>query len=791
MSQTATALFSKTAPLPADFLNAYEIVNASTLRWPVAIYRLDRTDGEAATQEDRGEIKNAIWQLRSEYKGRCRGYGFVVDISKQRVAVPESWDIPSGLVYGNYNVTREKSVIACASNPEHESIVAGIIREVLKKSFKDQISDYLGCLWQDMDKFCQLPKPSPDEDFCMCRRFGTSVKLLRGNRWVVECIVGTATIDGKTISDYYREGRVDLLAGMIQLKQGAKVDRRNQPIAVRVLHDASDENNIRVRALEISDLSTIFRHANLSANEQKALSNSSVACCRYRRPAENLPLSELRLILDSQITQQDHSETIVDPDQRELFMQHMRRLIDGADAFGHRLSVAEMPFDMSYLDQGFILPPNVRVMGPQEKEVILSAPTVISDSFLRKRFKDRAEHVRLNGFLEQRPINPLLAWPTRCLGDPPARRMASDLNYILEDQNVGFRFEFGQYESVEDIQRLVEKGNHDALLAVLPESRRVPHGDNDTHEQIKRRIDVPSQCIQFDNTLSTKWITRPHGELLQEDPKLARRIRQRYELCIGSLLIKHHWVPFAPADPFFFNVHIGIDVGGTHNSDAFSCLGYGFQRPQEGLIFRPDEIPINVQKAEPIPTQSLYGGLFRQFEVLRSELMAAGKDPDFERVLFYRDGPLHGEGDAWNEKDALIQLHAELLGRGWISKHSIWTAIEIMKYAEGWRLFRGEGRADNPIAGKYVFAFDDEDLALVCTTGSQSLTQGTACPLMVRIIDIHGHSNRKDVIRDVVWQADMCFTKPDVGMRLPWVLHVADVGALQRSRSYAITGITS
>ena len=791
MSQTAAALFSKTAPLPADFLNAYEIVNASTLRWPVAIYRLDRTDGEAATQEDRREIKNAIWQLRSEHKGRCRGYGFVVDISKQRVAVPDSWDIPSGLIHGNYNVMREESVIASASNPLHEPIVAGIIREVLKKSFKERISDYLGCLWQDMDKFCQLPKPSLDEDFCMCRRFGTSVKVLRGNRWVVECIVGTATIDGKTLSDYYRDGRVDLLAGMIQLKQGAKVDRRNQAIAVRVLHDASDENNIRVRALEISELSTIFRHADLSATQQKALANSSLACCPYQRPAENLPLSELRLILDSQITQQDHSETIVDPDQREIFMQHMRKLIDGADAFGQRLSLAEMPFDISYLDEGFILPPNVRVMGPQEEEVILPAPTIVSDGFLRKRFKDRAEHVRLNGFLEQRPINPLLAWPIRCLGDPPARRMASDLNYILEEQNVGFRFEFGQYESVEDIQRLVEKGNHDALLAVLPESSRVPHGDNNTHEQIKRRIDVPSQCIQYDNTLSRKWITRPHRELLQEDPKLARRIRQRYELCIGSLLIKHHWVPFAPADPFFFNVHIGIDVGGTHNSDAFSCLGYGFQRPQEGLIFRPDEIPINVQKAEPIPTQSLYGGLFRQFEVLRAELMAAGKEPDFERVLFYRDGPLHGEGDAWNEKDALIQLHAELLGRGWISKHSIWTAIEIKKYAEGWRLFRGEGRANNPIAGKYVFAFDDGDVALVCTTGSQSLTQGTACPLMVRIIDIHGNSNRKAVIRDVVWQADMCLTKPDVGMRLPWVLHVADVGALQRSRSYAITGITS
>jgi hypothetical protein len=791
MSQTAVALFSKTAPLPADFLNAYEIVNASSLKWPVAIYRLDPTNGVQPTHEDRGEIKNAIWQLRTDHKSRCRGYGFVIDISKRQVAVPESWDIPSGIVQGNYHVTREQSIVASALNPQHEPIVAGIIREVLKKSFKEQISDYLGCLWQDMDKFCQLPKPRPDEEFCMCRRFGASAKVLRGKRWVVECIVGTATIDGKTISDYYREGRVHVLAEMIQLKQGTRVDRRNQPIAVRVLQDATDEHNIRVRALDISDPSTIFRHADLSEHQQQALSNTTLACSPYKRSAENIPLSELRLILDSQITQQDHSETIVDPDQRLVFMEHMRRLIDGADAFGQQLSLAETPFDMHHLDQGFILPPSVRVMGPKNKEIILPAPSLVSDSFLRSRFKDRAEHIRQNGFLEQRPINPLLAWPTRCLGGAPAKRMASDLNHILDDQDVGFRFEFNQYDSVEDLQRLVERGNYDALLAVLPESSRVPHKDDSTHEQIKRRIDVPSQCIQYDHTLPSKWITRAHSELLNEDSKLARRIRQRYELCIGSLLIKHNWVPFAPADPFSFNVHIGIDVGGTHNSDAFSCLGYGFRRPHDGLIFRPDEIPINVQKAEPIPTQSLYSGLLRQFEVLRSELIEAGKEPDFERVLFYRDGPLHGEGDAWNEKDALIQLHSNLMQRGWVSPSSVWTATEIMKYAEGWRLFRGQDKANNPIAGKYVFAFDDEDLALVCTTGSQSLTQGTACPLMVRMIDIHGHSNRREIIQDIVWQADMCFTKPDVGMRLPWVLHVADVGALQRSRSYRITGITT
>ena len=58
------------------------------------------------------------------------------------------------------------------------------------------------------------------------------------------------------------------------------------------------------------------------------------------------------------------------------------------------------------------------------------------------------------------------------------------------------------------------------------------------------------------------------------------------------------------------------------------------------------------------------------------------------------------------------------------------------------------------------------------------LPQGTACPLKIKVIDIAGKANRQQVVRDLVWEADMCFTKPDIGMSLPWVLHVSDVGAL-------------
>lgn len=59
------------------------------------------------------------------------------------------------------------------------------------------------------------------------------------------------------------------------------------------------------------------------------------------------------------------------------------------------------------------------------------------------------------------------------------------------------------------------------------------------------------------------------------------------------------------------------------------------------------------------------------------------------------------------------------------------------------------------------------------------------------VSDINGKSVVDDVIQDIIWEADMGFTKPDMGRGQPWILHIADTGALQISRSYKISGITA
>jgi hypothetical protein len=114
-----------------------------------------------------------------------------------------------------------------------------------------------------------------------------------------------------------------------------------------------------------------------------------------------------------------------------------------------------------------------------------------------------------------------------------------------------------------------------------------------------------------------------------------------------------------------------------------------------------------------------------------------------------------------------------------------------MKEAEGLRVFEMCPQAENPLVGRCTFPFAERHVALVSPTGRPYLSQGTAAPLKVRMIDLVGQADFHAALRDLVWQCDMGFTKPDMGISLPWVLHVADVGALHTSRSYRITGIAA
>jgi len=199
---------------------------------------------------------------------------------------------------------------------------------------------------------------------------------------------------------------------------------------------------------------------------------------------------------------------------------------------------------------------------------------------------------------------------------------------------------------------------------------------------------------------------------------------------------------------------------------------------------------LHSKQAEPVHPDALFTGFVHLFETMSADLKEDGGKLNLDSLLIFRDGPLLGAGDKWNEKEAFVRLQEEALKRGWSGRTPTWTAMEIMKAAEGWRVVRIGDSISNPTVGFACFPFLDPNECLVCTTGAPYLHQGTAAPLKVQIIDIAGRANREAAVRDLVWEADMCFTKPDTGLSLPLMLQIANSGALQLSKRYKISGVT-
>jgi len=432
-------------------------------------------------------------------------------------------------------------------------------------------------LWQDANYFCQKPRKNESQDYYFSsRRFTPNVKILRGGKVVVQIVVGTTMIDGCSFADYYADGDVGALASLIAAKQADKVNRQNQAVKVKVLRTFSSDGSTTktIVPLDIEGIDLIFNHAELSSEKQKSLADTGVFCRQFAKEPEIIPFSELYLVVDAQITQEDHGETIIDPGERYELVKTVRNFIDGSEVFNQELQLSRLPIDTAGYNEIRILPPDLKVKDEQGVK-ILKAPTTLNVNQLKERIKNRVRHVRKNGFLEERPINPLLAYPAY-LGKSGAEVMTSELNSILDDQGIKYRFKHFLYNNGEQLRTEIENGGNDAVLVVLPNERDNRYGG--TYKFVKQNIQIPSQCIQSSNIIPRKSSGVSLIDLRKQNPKLAGRIRQRFEICIWNLLVKHHWIPFIPANSFNYNVQLGLDVGGTHNTHALSCLGYGFRK---------------------------------------------------------------------------------------------------------------------------------------------------------------------------------------------------------------------
>jgi hypothetical protein len=284
---------------------------------------------------------------------------------------------------------------------------------------------------------------------------------------------------------------------MINVKRAGRINRDNRPVTVRVVQQYLD--GVTVKALDLDDIKTIERDSNLRPEQQRANAGRTIRCHQFGRPPIDVPAGELRLILDSQILGEDHGETIIEPEERLVWMQRVRKLLNDVDAFGKVLRLSGDLLDLDGVGAISILPPKIRVRGDNGAEVQVQPPSSFSESLLLSRGKKRADHIRRNGFLELRPVNPLLAWPKH-LGEERANRMQAKLDRIWREPGIKATFAVVLYRTAEEIHQAIEKGKHDALLAVFPEGSDAPQGQGSMYSAASiwaRSLSAASQSVFF------------------------------------------------------------------------------------------------------------------------------------------------------------------------------------------------------------------------------------------------------------------------------------------------------
>jgi len=772
-----------------EVLNAFAIANGEQLRWKANIYRFKPLRGKP--EEPRKAIREAAWAARKAHGSLCSGYSFVVEIDDERVAVSPNWKFLEGLRVNDFEVSLQEVVEIDASNRRFTPAFARIIKDGIKTHFKENAAAILGPLWQDFNSFCETPTGKDDitkAGFIFCRRFDFDAKETVAG-WCVKFNVSTASIDAASIKSYYENRNVEELAARITAKLENRSNRKGEPVAIRIWHATHLNGRMEGKVYELASPSQILDDADLPPAEQAKRAALELPCKDFPKGQIHLDSKRCFLLLDSSITREEHDETIIEPSERLDLAQKLRDFVNGCSVHGVKLDLLPIPVSASAFPVFYITPPPVYVRDSKGTRIV-GRIADLAPAALQGRARERQEHIRRYGFYESQHINPVLAVP-RFLGQQRADDLLDLLNSMMERRGINYRFSGPLcYDNVNDIERAVSRGNHDSLFAVLNERWNQPQNDYSTHEQIKQRIPVPSQCVHHYNVFYRRQKDVRLKDLANCDKGLARRIENQLDLCVANLLVKCHWFPFLPAAGFHYDAHLAFDVGGKRDDRVMACFGMGFCKPENGLILKPHEIPLHGKQAEPVDPDALFNGFVHLFETMQADLKEDGRKLNLDSLLIIRDGPLLGAGDKWNEQDALVRLYQEALDRGWAARSATWTAMEIMKAAEGWRVMNIGDSISNPTVGFACFPFLDPSEGLVCTTGLPYLHQGTAAPLKVRLIDIAGKAVQEAAIRDLVWEADMCFTKPDMGLSLPLLLQIADSGALQLSKRYKISGVT-
>ena len=312
----------------ATVLNAFTITNVSTLHWNAVSYHITRI-GEPKTDLHR-EMQNVMWQLRARHKDACPGRPFVIAYNASHVFVPSTWTIPDQEHFAGFKVQREGQHVLRATDLSQKPVIRELLRESIKSYFKFAYTGELGPLWQDFNAFCELPAlKEPVDGIGYCRRFELIPDTLKHGEWVIKVVVNTVSVHARSFAEYYYQGEVALLKDLVGLKKVNRSTRKNEPTDVRVLVCDQASGQGPAKALELDQPEVVCTHAELEPAEQREHALGTIGCKPYMQPVVHVPLHQVHLILDTQITGALHRETIIASELRADWYYNLERVLMG------------------------------------------------------------------------------------------------------------------------------------------------------------------------------------------------------------------------------------------------------------------------------------------------------------------------------------------------------------------------------------------------------------------------------------------------------------------------------
>jgi hypothetical protein len=261
---------------------------------------------------------------------------------------------------------------------------------------------------------------------------------------------------------------------------------------------------------------------------------------------------------------------------------------------------------------------------------------------------------------------------------------------------------------------------------------------------------VRTKCLQVDEVL----------RFLQYDGRQYSVADNRYWSYLTftalDILVTSGFWPWVLAEPFHYDLHIGIDV--LNHTAGFTFMADG------GRICRFH--PSTSEQSEKLSAQQLAQVMQDHLRELVPRIkQETGRKP--RHIVLFRDGHWHD-----TEQEGLDRAINQLQREGVLEQNVLIGVVEINKSnAERLRLMaKQNGQILNPPIGSY-HVFND-CTGLLCTTGYPAHMPGTASPLIVKIV--YGDLDITKVLRDVYWSSALAWTKPDGIQSNPIMIKLAD-----------------